>query len=1174
VDPSTILLQARNNLEQGKAEEALLLLDKIRAKVEKGAPQTRFRFELLYGQTYLAFARQLRSNGGSSLSIQANYEDAATHLKAAAELSSQDPRPLRFLAEVHKDQGQYSLGAEAGFQALARLRVKGDLGEKARTSLLTSENLYGQLTQLRRLEGSRVSKTSKSLASKIYETLDPALGFENTRTRAYQLYAWTSQWIGDSAEGFGVLTDALRETPEDLSLQQIFFNFIASNRKVGDGLEFYRKWAKDLEKESASPKALALVYFYMGSAEAALGDALRSEGDISGAQSAFERAEKAFLEAAKLPEFAKNSKIRAALSHVSRADLTLRLGKLEQAQRELATAYRLAPQIAQVDPNGIDHFFDGARKTYRGLLFRIGARFISGGLEKALDYWRFVTKKHPTWGPAWNNLGLSARDLGVRVARAGDQEKAKTLWEESFAAYKKAVQYAGDDPRIVNDCGLMLIYHLKRDYPMARKLLHKAIEIGQTQLDEIPEPESEEDPRLREKRRKIEEAVGDAWQNLGVLEENLGHPKKAIPFYRKAVRFYPYKRRSAARRLPSLEKGKQGSSGFLPFPNFSLGLLFPRSLEDLSLDLDQDSEGNNPNLQKDLLQALELGRKGKYHEAFSLVSPLLRKAGSDPEPWFAAGRTSLLFAKALINGREKGAGTHLVDAMDRLEKAIELCGELKQGGRVLGLSIHVLPAYDLCHAYQLHGNLKKAVTLAERHLQLIETKGLKSSSPLLAAFFLRVATVGAKKAIQDLSLSPKRKTPPPSLEKARSWILKAMNSLKSLSKGKALDLKPLEKVVGLPIDVIGFARAWKNLELWEKRPKAAISALGNVLALAPKPLIPALLTELSQVVSQNGGAQEALRFIQPLESRLKKDATLSWYRGYFFYILGNERRMDPKKGPPLEAYSQAEKALSLCSKEKPSYKGSADYWKAMVQTGIGFYHATARRNKEAKKAWFNALAISDKAATTGKDPLIGRTAKLGILGLGGPFFRRRDYEGGIALFEEAAKARPGDVDFWNNLALFLREAGRNERSPKKAKNLFEKAWEAYKRAHLLEPRNVRLLNDTALIDVYYLGTHSKESEALLRQGIHLGKQAFQTNKKDRILEEALGDSYMNLGVLLMKNPKRWDEAEEALKESWKYFPHRRRATQKHLKDLENLRKQTKDQKKKNSKGSKGDQGKE
>ena len=63
------------------------------------------------------------------------------------------------------------------------------------------------------------------------------------------------------------------------------------------------------------------------------------------------------------------------------------------------------------------------------------------------------------------------------------------LWERSYAHYQKAVELSPDDARIVNDCGLMLIYHLNRDFDRARALFDRAIAVGQAQLDALPREE-------------------------------------------------------------------------------------------------------------------------------------------------------------------------------------------------------------------------------------------------------------------------------------------------------------------------------------------------------------------------------------------------------------------------------------------------------------------------------------------------------------------------------------------------------------------------------------------------------------------------------------------------------------------------------------------------------------
>ena len=130
------------------------------------------------------------------------------------------------------------------------------------------------------------------------------------------------------------------------------------------------------------------------------------------------------------------------------------------------------------------------------------------------------------------------------------------LWEESYAAYEKAVTYSPDDPRTINDCGLMLVYHLHRDTKRSRELLNRAIELGTAQLDELGAAEDDESEQLKSQRESLEEAVGDAYQNLGVLYRvELKQPKKSIPYYRKALDYWsPTNRRQIRGLLRNLER--------------------------------------------------------------------------------------------------------------------------------------------------------------------------------------------------------------------------------------------------------------------------------------------------------------------------------------------------------------------------------------------------------------------------------------------------------------------------------------------------------------------------------------------------------------------------------------------------------------------------------------------
>src|SRR5690606_28898461 len=185
-------------------------------------------------------------------------------------------------------------------------------------------------------------------------------------------------------------------------------------------------------------------------------------------------------------------------------------------------------------------------------------------LEQSLAFFERVLERHPDrFGALYNNAALSARDLGARIARDAEGEdraarmaEAMALWEKSYGFYEKAVELEPEDPRILNDCGLMLVYHLHRDYDRARELFDRAREFGQQALDELPMDAPEE------QRHDVEEATGDAWQNIGVLlEDNLERPfEEARPFYEKAVEYYPYQRRDAARRLRNASSGAAEAS--------------------------------------------------------------------------------------------------------------------------------------------------------------------------------------------------------------------------------------------------------------------------------------------------------------------------------------------------------------------------------------------------------------------------------------------------------------------------------------------------------------------------------------------------------------------------------------------------------------------------------------
>src|SRR5690606_19779496 len=211
-------------------------------------------------------------------------------------------------------------------------------------------------------------------------------------------------------------------------------------------------------------------------------------------------------------------------------------------------AYDTDPRVLQRGPDGMVAIVDSFGGTYAGGLFMLGTALAEGSTEEslraALAFFEEVIARHPdAIGQFYNNAGLAARDLGAAVAQRDEQE-AMALWERSYQHYCKAVELVPDDPRIVNDCGLMLVYHLKRDYDKAQAMFERAIELGEVQLRDLPDDASDDE------RNFLEEAVGDAWQNLAVMARQQGKPfAEYRAFLEKAVQYYPGQRRTAAELL-------------------------------------------------------------------------------------------------------------------------------------------------------------------------------------------------------------------------------------------------------------------------------------------------------------------------------------------------------------------------------------------------------------------------------------------------------------------------------------------------------------------------------------------------------------------------------------------------------------------------------------------------
>jgi hypothetical protein len=127
------------------------------------------------------------------------------------------------------------------------------------------------------------------------------------------------------------------------------------------------------------------------------------------------------------------------------------------------------------------------------------------------------------------------------------------MYEQSYKAYSRAVQVDGANVRLRNDCALIAIYHLDRDWDETKALLDGAIRDGERTLADSPPDDADEQQRL-------EEAVGDSYENLALW--HLKHSKDGEAAKAAAIKsqdYYPGKRRPGARtHLRAAERLLQG----------------------------------------------------------------------------------------------------------------------------------------------------------------------------------------------------------------------------------------------------------------------------------------------------------------------------------------------------------------------------------------------------------------------------------------------------------------------------------------------------------------------------------------------------------------------------------------------------------------------------------------
>lgn len=1059
---------------------------------------------LLLAECSLQMANEPGRSGKQFLLMDAarNFGDALDGVEA-------EPwaREWRLCAETHYALADYEAGSRAANASAEGFKAKPGLEnqkEYATSRLVGARCDYRTFIAERQAEMEGGEPDGTGAVPPSGRTLALAqvavAGFTDARidhpAEAMTTIADVYKWLGQSSEVVRTYEAALTTWPAEAGIHDAYMNWMIQNGQHDALVGGYRRFVRE------KPDAPVLRWF-QGRAVYARADKLRSEGNFQGALAIYQKSRGVFGEyLAVMPQHREATAQWQALCDLAMARCAADTGDLEQAEELMFRAAETSPAAtAYVD--GQPQLVDSFGNHFTGAAFAIHVALTQApeqALRRTLAFNEHVFERHPDrWGFVYNNAALAARDLGVQVSNEGDDEAAMELWERSYRYYEKAVALSPTDARIVNDCGLMLIYHLDRDLDRARECFDIAIEIGTAQLEALPE---ETPARERE---LLEEAVGDAWQNIAVLLRE--HQKAPFGAYREyceqAVKYYPYQRREAAALLRNKGESALGSTARAQLQNRLSG----------------SSMG-----QGSAKEALEKARpaidQAIGNEDFDAALNALDKLSKDCKQYapyhFLKGKVTWMLANQARDNNRKGTAFFYQDAVTALARAVELDAEPNE------------PRQFLAQAQYDAGELEKASDTISSLLLHMQSQGGGSEAENLAAHTLRVNAAGRAYAQKKGGG-----------DDDQALLTAARTSMRWLEQKGKLDAALL--------------KLWSATEAWAGAPAEAVNVYVRAAERAPTdfPL-------LDEIINTAYAQKQLPLAVEALGKR--DDAGTVWYRGKAQFYLAQFERQSGKADDALKTLADSKQSFELSMQKNAGYTDTCKQWIAMVVGKQGCITLNVKDDRDGAEALLIEAARM-RPDMINQDLGLTETIKRGVLGLVDYYYRKNNLKKVEQISRAASDAANSDVDLLNNSGLFARDYGNileRQGDQDAADEMYEQSYKAYTRAQQLDPSNVRLRNDCALIAIYHLDRDWDLVKKLLDSAIADGERTLSDNPPDnedlkQQLEEAVGDCYENLALWHLKHSKDAAAAKAAAKKSQDYYPGARRpGAIRHLRAAERL----------------------
>jgi tetratricopeptide (TPR) repeat protein len=495
----------------------------------------------------------------------------------------------------------------------------------------------------------------------------------------------------------------------------------------------------------------------------------------------------------------------------------------------------------------------------------------------------------------------------------------------------------------------------------------------------------------------------------------------------------------------------------------------------------------------DELQTMATGSGADLNAALNAIDRASDRFAHEVPYWLLFGNTSLSFAREQMSRDQTDALDVMYnDAEFAFQRAVELAPDQADGW------------WGLIYSRRMLGDFEGAWTACEALLTLADSQEF---APYIHEEIGRAGLALVIEAVNAGVPLPAAASP------AEGQFQLAMEA-------------------GLDTATVG----WSDLLAWQSRQPEAIEVL--VKGLISNPENQAAADRLKNLAHGETlvGAWDRIGRSHP------DHALVQWRLGESLWNLYWNQRQAADYPAAHEALNRAEDSFLKAMAFEASFRASCQDWLHLVRTGHGWLYWLENRVDDAANAFLAALeADPDRLEATNE----AETLRLGIYSVEGYYFQNDRLDKVRTFHARLFKTHRDNPDWTNNYAFACRDLAvlrAQQGQPEQARMIFEESWRAYTRTVELAPTDARLVNDRALIAVYYLEDHWDEAEQELHRAIQLGTSQLAQMAQDvpererRDLDEAVGDAWENLAYLDVMRRQRVDRAAEFLAQAVQHFP--------------------------------------